>query len=287
MRRPELLLALALPCAAEPAAAQAVRFVYAPQLGQLTRTVTESRTTTTLVGFPSVPDGAVVESEVAISASQRVVRFEDERVVLDVVVDSVRGRQRLDGGRWVDVAEGVLVGQVARAVVSPRFGIVGLRSSNPTDADVLQTLGAFAAGLGFSFPDTAVTVGTTFATGGRLRARVRTEAGTGLALDEVVFGDLALTLDSVAGAGPNQVSYLTLRGEFAPRVAAEGGESGDVVTTLSGAFAGRLAWSAGWGAFVSGALRLRVTGEIRFAGARGTQTARATWERTVIHHVRP
>jgi hypothetical protein len=56
---------------------------------------------------------------------------------------------------------------------------------------------------------------------------------------------------------------------------------------LSGAFAGRLVWSAQWGAFVSGALRVRVTGRVRVQGPAGEDTAEAIWDRTVVHRVRP
>jgi hypothetical protein len=270
------------------AAQQAMQFAFTPQLGRTVRTLTEIRTTTTLVGFPAVPDGARVESERWVNATQRVAAVEGTAAEVTVVVDSVRGRVRTDGEAWVDRVDATFVGQVARAVVSPRFGIVGLRSSSPLDADVLQGLGAYAAGLGFAFPDEPVPVGSSFETGGRIRARVTTDATTGVTLDEVVVGDLTLTLDSVVGAGSeNAVAHLTFRGAFAPRTTETAGEQGDLTLALSGAFAGRLAWSAAWGAFVSGAIRLRVEGRIRAATPLGAQAAQVTWERTIVHQVRP
>ncbi|MDH4044824.1 MAG: hypothetical protein OEW06_10220, partial [Gemmatimonadota bacterium] len=194
---------------------------------------------------------------------------------------------RQDDGTWRDRADSSFIGRPAQAILSPLFHIVGIRTSGETDGEVLQTLGAYAADLGFTFPDGPVAVGETFSTGGRLRARVRTDAATGLAVDEVVFGDLALTLDSVAGTGEAQLAYLHFQGGLTPRTAAAASEDGDVVTALSGAFAGRLVWSAQWGAFVSGALRIRVTGRVRVQRPGGQETAEATWDRTVVHRVRP
>jgi hypothetical protein len=98
----------------------------------------------------------------------------------------------------------------------------------------------------------------------------------------VVFGDLSLTLDSAVQAGGEELAYLHFQGPLTPRTAAVAGEGGDVVTALAGSFAGRLVWSARWGAFVSGAIRIRVTGKIQVQGPRGAESADATWDRTVV-----
>ena len=288
MRRPDVITVCLLVLGGSPAAAQSqavLRFV--PELGRITRTLTEVKTTTTLVGFPAVPDRAAFEEETWISVTQRVARMGEDGAVVQVTMDSIRGRVRLAGEPWTDAADTSLIGRSAQAIVSPRFGVVGIRSTGPRDGEILQALGAFAAGLDFAFPEGPVTAGATFATGGRLRARFRTDSATGLAIDEVVFGDLALTLDSAVAAGAELLGYLHFQGTLTPRTAAVAGESGDVVTALSGAFAGRLVWSEQWGAFVSGAVRIRVTGRIRTQGPRGEEAAEATWDRTVVHRVRP
>jgi len=288
MRRPDLLAVCLVMLGGRPAAAQShaiLRFV--PELGRVTRTLTEVRTTTTLIGFPAVPDRAAFEEESWISVTQRVARMGEDGTVVEVTVDSIRGRVRLGGEVWTDYADTSLIGRAAQAIVSPRFGVVGIRSTGPRDSEILQALGAFAAGLDFVFPEAAVTAGETFATGGRLRARVRTDSATGLAIDEVVFGDLSLTLDSAVQAGAEELAYLHFQGALTPRTAAVASEGGDVVTALAGSFAGRLVWSARWGAFVSGAIRLRVTGKIQVQGPRGAESADATWDRTVVHRVRP
>jgi hypothetical protein len=290
MRRSEvalLLLAFLLGAPRPGAAQQSVVLRYQPELGRLVRTLTEVRTTTTLVGFPAVPDGAVFETEARLGASQRVLALDPDGAIVSVAVDSAWGRARAGTEPWVDRADTALVGKVAEAVLSPRFGIVGIQTTGSADAEVLLLLGAGAAGLGFAFPQGALAAGESYETGGRIRTRVRTDPATGIALDEVVFGDLAITLDSVNAQGDDTLSHFHFRGAFAPRTGATEGESGDVVTSLSGAYAGRFVWSARWAAFVSGAVRMRVEGRIRITGPAGMQEAQATWDRLILHSVRP
>jgi hypothetical protein len=287
--RDAVLLALAIGGVAPGAAAaqQGVMLRFVPQVGRAVRTLTEVRTTTTLTGFPAVPDGATFDAEARLGASQRVVALDPDGAVVAVTVDSIWGRVRAGTEPWVDHVDTGIVGRSAEAVLSPRFGIVGIRTTGASDADVLLLLGAGAAGLGFAFPQQPLSAGESYETGGRIRTRVRTDAATGLAVDEVVFGDLALTLDSVAVVGSDTLSYFHCQGAFAPRTAAAEGESGDLVTALSGAYAGRFVWSSAWGAFVSGAVRMRVDGRIRATSAGGAQEAQATWDRLILHSVRP
>jgi hypothetical protein len=290
MRPPERWLALAVAASglAAPAhAQQQVVLQFRPEFGRMVRTLTEINTSTKLVGFPAVPDGAVFEDERRVNATQRVVRLEEGGALVEVTVDSVRERIRQDAEAWRDVVDPGLVGDTARAIVSPRFSIVGIRSQAPTDGDVLQALGAYVAGLGFAFPETPLRVGESFETGGRLRARVTTDSPTGIPIDEVVFGDLALTLDSVVTSEGEELSFLHFRGPLTARTSAVNEEGGDVVTAFSGAYAGRLVWSAAWGAFVSGALRVRVDARIHAERPSGAVDATATWDRTIVHQVRP
>jgi len=290
--RPRDLLVLATVSAgwlagSPTAAQQRVVLRYRPELGRIARTLTEVRTTATLTGFPTVPDGATFEEQQRISATLRVSGESPDGAVVAVTIDSISGRSRMGTDPWLDRSDTLLVGHTAEAIVSPRFDIVGIRSRGPTDADVLQTMGAGVIGLGFAFPQDPVAVGETFETGGRIRTRVTTDATTGIVVDEVVFGDLALALDSVTAVGADTLSYFQFRGAVAPRSGAEAGEASDVVTSTSGAFAGRLVWSAQWGAFVSGAVRVRVQGRITTTGPQGPVQAQATWDRLIVHSVRP
>lgn len=284
MHRPELTLALALvPVTAGLADAQMPAVLrFRPPPGQVLRTVTEVRTRMTLTGFPSVPDSAVADEEMWTSATQRVGAADGAGTALVVVVDSVRGRHRLAGEPWTDATDSIPVGWPARVVVSERFAFLDA----PGDPEVLQVLGALVIGGGLGFPESQVGPGAAIPAAGLVRTRVRTDPAWGIAINDLVTGPLALTLDSVVGDGADANAYFHFQGNFDPRTIAAGSEAGDRVATYRGGFAGRLVWSERWGAIVSAVVRLRVDGRIRVEGPRGVVDAQATVDRTVLHRLR-
>ncbi len=286
MRR-ELLVLVALLVARVAPAQDGVTLRFAPTPGATARLLTEIRTTTSLTGFPAVPDGATVTTETRVNATQRVLAAAEGGWLVEVVVDSVRGRRRSEGGAWVDAVDSVAVGRAARAVLSDRFEVTGIRTSGATDGEVLRLLGAGVAGLGFAFPVDPVSTGTTFASGGRLYGRAQTGPETGIVLDETAFADLSLTLDSAVADGGDELVYFHFRAPMTPRTLARESEDGNLVVTLSGGAAGRLVWSRAWNAFVGGATRLRVEGTIRAQTAAGAVDARAGWDTTILHQLRP
>jgi hypothetical protein len=273
--------------AATARAQQTVTIRYQPPLSRTIQTRTDVHTMVTLNGFPSVPDGSTLEEEVLIGATQRTLGPGTGGTAVEVTVDSVRGRNRLAGGGWHDLVTPPLAAGMARAVVSDRFEVVGIQSKGEADADVLQALGGFVIGLGFSFPNEPIAVGATVPTGGRVRVRVQTDSSTGLVLDEVMLGDLAITLDSVVHDPGDDLSYFEFRGDFAPRAGSATSESGGGTSSYAGGFAGRFVWSSGWNAIASAAVRVRVEGRIHSEGPRGQQDAQVTWDRTIIHRLRP
>jgi len=278
-----LALAAALVTLAMPAHAQeTVTIRYQPTVGRILETRTETHTTTTLTGFPLIPDGSRLEEEMLIGATQRVVGTAAGGLVVEVAVDSVRGRVRPAGGAWHDLAHPPLEAGVARAVVSDQFKVVGIQSQGVSDGDLLQALGGFVIGLDFAFPSDPIAVGATVATGGRVRTRVQTDSSTGLVLDQTMIGDLEITLDSVVHNPGDVLSYFEFRGEFAPRTKSGASERGGPAASYTGAFAGRFIWSAGWNAITAAAVRLRVDGRIH-----GQQNAQVTWDRTITHRLRP
>jgi hypothetical protein len=272
------LVMTALPVRAQ----ETVTIRYQPPVGRVLETRTEMHTTSTLTGFPLIPDGSRLEEELLIGATQRVTGTAPGGMVVEVAVDSVRGRMRPTGGAWHDLAHPLLEAGVARAVVSDQFKVVGIQSQGTTDGDLLQALGGFVIGLGFAFPSDPIAVGTTVATDGRVRTRVQTDSSTGLVLDQTMIGDLEITLDSVVHNPGDELSYFEFRGEFAPRGESESSGSGDPAASYTGAFAGRFIWSAGWNAITAAAVRLRVEGRVH-----GQQNAQVTWDRTITHRLRP
>ena len=278
-----------LVCAAVPLAAQQqVTLRYRPAVGTPLVTLTEVRTVTTVFGIPALPDGSAYETERRVSATQRVLEAQDGAVTVEVSVDSVRARRRqLPDGPWTDVTASGDVGAPARAAVDERFQVVGLTSAGAADGRVLRMLGASFVGLGFGFPAAPVAVGETFATGGTVQLDVGLFPEAGLALTETVLGDLALTLDSVVTSGADELSYLSFRGSLLPGGRAPGDEAGNTVVTFTGGFAGRLIWSAGWNAFVSGAARFQIQGQIRAGTGAAVTTAAAAWDVVITHRIRP
>jgi hypothetical protein len=172
-------------------------------------------------------------------------------------------------------------------VVSPQLGIVEERSANATDDEVLRLVRGLVAARGFAFPAVPVRVGETFATGGQVAARVRVAAETGLAIDETLRADVALTLDSVVAVQSDTLAYLRFGGTFPATTRASEDETGSREETFSGGFAGQLIWSQGWSAFVSGAARVRVEGLVRAQTPGGVVNARGIWDTTILHQVRP
>jgi hypothetical protein len=271
-----------------PLAAQdAFTFAYAPSPGAGARTLTEIRTVTTFTGFPALPDGATLEEERRIEGRHRTVGEEQGVWLVEATIDTVWTRRRLDQGAWGDVTDSLPIRRPAVALMSSQFSVAGFRTAGAGDGEVFRPIGAMVTGLEFSFPGEPVAVGQSFPTGGRIRLRVRAAPETGVGVDETVFGDLALTLDSIVRQGNDELAYLRLGGALVPRMTSQESESGSSAGSFTGAFAGRLVWSRAWNAFVSGVARIRVEGRMTAETPRGLVSASAVWDATVRHQVRP
>jgi hypothetical protein len=242
---------------------------------------------TQFTGFPALPDGATVEDERRIEGRHRAVREENGLWLVEASIDTAWGRRRVDQGTWRDVADSLPVRRPAVALVSTQFSVSGFRTAGPDDGEVFRPVGAMVAGLDFAFPGEPVSPGQSFATGGRIQLRVRASPETGVGVDETVFGDLVLTLDSVVQQAGDELAYLRLGGGLTPRTASQESEGGHRAGSFTGAFVGRLVWSRRWNAFVSGVARVRVEGRITAETPRGLVAASAVWDATVRHQVRP
>jgi hypothetical protein len=287
-RRVVWWLGVAAVSAVTPLAAQETfTFTFAPAPGAVVRTLTETRTVTTFTGFPALPDGSTLEEERRVEGRHRALREENGMWLVEAVVDTVWSRRRLDQGAWRDVADSVPTGRPATALVSSQFSITGFRTAGSADAEIFRPVGAMVAGLDFAFPGEPVAVGQAFPTGGRIQLRVRAAPETGVGVDETVFGDLELTLDSVVRQDADELAYLRLGGGLSPRTTSQQGEGGSTAGSFTGAFVGRLIWSRRWNAFVSGVARVRVEGRITAETPRGLVAASAVWDATVRHQVRP
>jgi len=232
--------AVAAAAAAPLAAQETYTFTFAPPPGAVVRTLTELRTVTQFTGFPALPDGATMEEERRIEAWHRAAGEENGLWLVEAAVDTAWGRRRLDQAAWRDVTDSFPLGRPAVALVSSQFAVAGFRTSGPDDGEVFRPVGAMVAGLDFAFPGQPVAVGQSFGTGGRIQLRVRAAAETGVAVDETLFGDLALTLDSVVRQDGDELAYLRLGGALTPRSVSLESEGGN----RAGSFSGAADWAA-------------------------------------------
>lgn len=281
------LIALGFVLAGTSAAGQGTfQFRYDPAPGRAVHTLTEMRTVTTMNGLPRVPDGTALEIEARIFSHERTLGVNADGRRVDVGVDSVRVRQRDGASAWTDVAAPAFAGRSARAVLDEYLHVVAIETSAAEDGALLRVLTAWSANLGFAFPDSAVAVGSTFRTGAQMPFDVTLSDAVGLAVGEVLLGDLQLTLDSVVPRGADTLAYLHFAGQFSPRTIESSGEDGTRAHAFEGGFAGRLLWSTGWDAFVSAAMRVRVTGQLHQESAAGVVNAMVEWDATLVHRVR-
>lgn len=275
--------------AAVPLAGQdSFRFRYDPASGRAVNSLTEIRTLYTMNGLPRVPDGTTEELEARLFGNEVVRAVTDDGRRVRVAVDSIRLRQREGAGAWTDVT---LPGELMTptiAVVNERLHVDGIETSSTADGTQLRILTGWTGNLGFRFPDTAVAVGGTFTTGAQLPYEVSlSEDVAGIGVAETLLGELQFTLDSLVARGTDTLAYLRFSGTFAPRTVETAGEAGALNHRFDGGFAGSVLWSTGWDAFVSTAMRVRVTGRIHRESAAGVMDANVTWDATLVHRIRP
>ncbi|HEX9728165.1 MAG TPA: hypothetical protein VGA37_06660 [Gemmatimonadales bacterium] len=287
--RPDVCVAvsaLGFAITASSLAAQQTPLRFGPTAGTVVHTLTEVRTVTTLFGFPALPDGAAFEHDRRVSATQRVVAAEEGGWTVAVEIDSVRARRRAPEGAWLAVVDTGSVGQPVRLVMTPRFAMAAVHTAIAADHDVLRVMGAWVAGRGFAFPEGPVAAGGTFETGSAFRFVAALIPEQGMTLRVPLSGPVLMQVDSVVANESDEVTYLSFTGSFAPETVATGGEAGNAQSSLAGGYAGRLIWSRGWNAFVSGVVRVRVEGQVTAESAAGAFSGHVQWEATITHQVR-
>lgn len=287
MRRSVWLLMAAMLAIPRAAHGQGAILRFAPAGGLVAHVLEQTRTFTTLTGFPAVPDGARFEQLVRVGATERIAPRTAGGWTVTVTVDSVLRRVRPMDGTWRDEPDTALVGRSARASVNDRFQITGIESSGTSDAAILRMLGGSVAGLAFAFPDSGLAVGDSFSTGARFIYTAHAPAAGGLKAEATLSGDLVLHVDSIVETGGDSLTYFSFRGPFMPAAVESQSEAGALRGTFQGAFGGVLIWSKAWSAFVSAVNRVRVAAQLRVASSSGAFDASARWDATITHRIRP
>jgi hypothetical protein len=124
---------------------------------------------------------------------------------------------------------------------------------------------AFSTGMEFALPEPPVDVGQSWVSDVVLPLHepsgIEGEVEVSPWLQRV--GDLVarstFTLDSLVDRGTDTLAFLRVQGTFLPMTIASAVEAAEGRARVGGSLAGRMIWSTGWSAFVSGAVRTRVS----------------------------
>jgi hypothetical protein len=264
-----VLLAVALGGAGSVQAQESVLLRYRPRPGIALPTVVWTAMTMTIGELAAEGGEGVLTDTLSFEAStqhtvtERVVEAAGDRFVIHRSLDSARGRKRVMGAAWSDVPADIMPRARARVVLSERLQTVefepaGADSLDGLTADWLRNPGS---GLEFVLPEERVTAGSVWQTEVVIPfylGVVLEEEGAEFVERVELIAQTTVTLDSVVARGTDTLAYLGLRGTFLPLTITGAAEVAEGNATMTGAFAGRLIWSTGWSAFVSGATRAEI-----------------------------
>jgi hypothetical protein len=264
------LLAGAMLSVGGPTQAQeSILLRYHPQVGMAIPTVTWTDMLITMGelavgGEPgTLSDTLSFEVSIRHTLTDRVLEMGGREFVVERSLDSARGRMRTVGGTWNAIPSESMRPGLARLVVSDRLQVVEFE---PIGADSLADLTEdwmrnAGGGLALVLPEEPVTVGAGWAAEVVFPFHAAIdldEEGAGFAQRAALVAQATITLDSLVARGADTLAYLELRGTFLPLTITQAAEVAQGSATVTGAFAGRLIWSTGWGRFVSGATRAEV-----------------------------
>jgi len=246
-------------------AQQSIRLRYTPTVGQWVQTLWWFDVTSTISEGTSGEDGLTIESAGIRSLSHRVIEVQGDRRVLEITRDSMRLRTRPVNGVWVVLAD-TGSSQRVRLTLDDRMRVldVQLLTEGTAGHTQLEMFRAFSTGLEFALPEQPVGVGQTWASDVVLPfddpTGIEEEPGVSTWLRRVgeMVARSTFTLDSLVDRGADTLAFLRVQGTFLPTTIASAAEAAEGRARISGAFGGRMIWSTGWNAFVSGALRTQV-----------------------------
>jgi len=258
---------------APPAAAQeTILLRFRPAVGHAMQTLWWFDVTSTISGGRA-DDDLTMETNGVQSLTLRVIGVDGERRTLEVTRDSMRVRTRPLEGTWRASADTGGARPRARLTVDERLRELDFQVANADSLTSAQigAMRAFSTGFEFAFPEQAVMVGQVWAADIVIPldkpTGVEGEPGVSLWLSRVgeIVARSTLTLDSLVDRGTDTLAFLQVQGTLLPTTVASAAEATEGRARLTGAVAGRLIWSTGWHAFVSGAVRLQVR-MVTFAG---------------------
>jgi hypothetical protein len=262
----------------EPVAAQSLLLRYRPQAGSSVQTLVRTEASTTFgAGTVAAPllDSLFFETAILTSVTQRVVGHRADQVVVDMSLDSIRARMRLEGGAWRTMTDSATVQGTLRVATDDRLRV---REARPLPGGTLtavqrQLLRGLAGGMELAFPENPVSAGESWSADVVIPLDVPLEYGPETGIGAAQLGDSVLvvrttvTLDSVVPRATDTLGYLRVRGSVLPAEVTTPDEAMQSAARVTGRLGGSVVWSTGWNAFVTGAIRTVATAQIRAPAA--------------------
>ncbi len=239
-----------------------------------------------------VPDSITLETTMRQSLTERVRQAAEGRYLLERTLDSTRLRLRAMAGAWSERPMDAARGRTARVVMNSRLqmGDFQLVDGDGAPAVATNALRAGATGYELGFPDEPVAAGQSwtaeviypFANPIELEGAARA-----LVANAELIARATVILDSLVARPSDTLAYLRMSGTFLPLTIPASPESGRGATDVTGALAGRLIWSTGWNAFVSGASRAVIVVQSSTGDSTGQPATRLRFDATSRFRVRP
>lgn len=247
-------------------AQQSIRMRYTPVVGQRILTLWWFDVTSTVSDEGAGgADDLTVESTGTRSLSHRVIDVQGDQRILEIRSDSMHVRTKLESGAWAVRPDSTGMSAGVRLTVDGRMRVLDVeRLAGGATSARLVPFRAFSTGMEFALPESPVDVGQSWVSDVVLPLHepngIEGEVEVSTWLQRV--GDLVarstFTLDSLVDRGTDTLAFLRVQGTFLPTTIASAVEAAEGRARVGGTFAGRMIWSTGWNAFVSGAVRTQV-----------------------------
>ena len=280
-----LLLVLAV---TEGSAAQVpFTFEFRPSDRISVHTIIESRSDLVFVGVPELPESTAVETTSLAGITRRTLANDGGGFAVRLAFDSVSARYRIGSSAWRDFALPWTGGLWVDFLADRRMALSDPVGSN--DSTAVSVVSGAAGAPHLVLPEAAVEVGSRWSSDITLPFAMEIPIEDPATISVALSAPTTGKLDSLIARGADTLAFLSLSGRFLPATVATTYQLGGAPAPVEvwGEFAGRLVWSTGWNAFVSGVLVARINQRLEAAPGSGVEDARITATLTTRVRVRP
>ncbi len=281
--RCSLLLVLAAPQTV--AAQDGFVLEFRPAQGTFVHTLYDTNTELMYVGLPVLPDSTLGAASALVSETRRVYAVTDSGFAVGFTYDSASARHRIGAWQALDVPDDpvgpVNVWMDNRLITPP--------GALPGDTGAVALMRGLAAALQIALPADPLPVGEVWAAEAEYPFTVNLPGDSLVTITATISAPATGSLDSLVARDTDTLAYVTIQGQFRPRVVPTEFELGGfaVPAELWGSFAARLIWSTGWNAFVSGAARGLVNVRLEAPEGSGLPDTRVSSRVMTTLRVRP